>query len=208
MFYGRAAKGKTSPSGRARPARCQDRSTEKEAQRSRTGARGSLMFPLQERRPRTVCAQSTARERGLSAHGDSIDKGVPGRGGSMGEETAAGEGRALFAFDPGGGRGGRYNHLVLARSKIQEVFPLAACPWLAENSRLGFRLVGSTLHQGPQPFKYLNGVGDTTSVVWNAWPESLKAQQRDRPLLHARAILLADAGTVLTERSLRVRRWI
>jgi len=125
-----------------------------------------------------VCAQSTARERGLSAHGDSIDKGVPGRGGSRGEETAAGEGRALFAFDPGGGRGGRYNHLVLARSKIQEVFPLAACPWLAENSRLGFRLVGSTLHQGPQPFKYLNGVGDTTSVVWNAWPESLKAQQQ------------------------------
>ena len=103
---------------------------------------------------------------------------MPGRGGSRGEETAAGEGRALFAFDPGGGRGGRYNHLVLARSQIQEVFPLAACPWLAENSRLGFRLVGSTLHQGPQPFKYLNGVGDTTSVVWNSWPESLKAQKQ------------------------------
>ena len=125
-----------------------------------------------------MCAQSTARERGLSAHGDSIDKGVPGRGGARGEETAAGEGRALFTFDPGNVRAGRYNHLVLARSQIQEVFPLAACPWLAENSRLGFRLVGSTLHQGPQPFKYLNGVGDTTSVVWNSWPESLKAQQQ------------------------------
>ena len=134
-----------------------------------------------------MCAQSTARERGLSAHGDSIDKGVPGRGGSRGEETAAGEGRALFAFDPGNGRGGRYNHLVLARSQIQEVFPLAACPWLAENSRLGFRLVGSTLHQGPQPFKYLNGVGDTTSVVWNAWPESLKAQQQSGSIANAAA---------------------
>jgi len=33
---------------------------------------------------------------------------------------------------------------VLARSQIQEVFPLAACPWLAENSRLGFATVAST----------------------------------------------------------------
>jgi len=83
-----------------RSAPCRDRSTEKTAQRSRTGARGSLMFPLQERRPRTVCAQSAARERGLSAHGDSIDKGVPGRGGSRGEETVAGEGRALVRSIP------------------------------------------------------------------------------------------------------------
>ena len=47
-----------------------------------------------------TCAQSTAREKGLSALGDSIDKGVPGRGGSRGEETVAGEGRALVRSIP------------------------------------------------------------------------------------------------------------
>ena len=85
-----------------------------------------------------------ARERGLSAPGDSIDKGVPGRGGSRGEETVAGEGRALVRSIPARCGVGRYNHLVLARSQIQEVFPLAACSRLAENSRLGFATVAST----------------------------------------------------------------
>jgi len=106
------------------------------------------MFPLQERRPRTVCAQSTAWERGLSAPGDSIDKGVPGRGGSRGEETVAGEGRALFSFDPGCGRGGRYNNPVLTREQNREVLPLAACPRLAENSRQGVPTSTQTLYWG------------------------------------------------------------
>jgi RHS repeat-associated protein len=37
---------------------------------------------------------------------------------------------------------------VLARSQIQEVFPLAACSRLAENSRLGFQPVASTSQWG------------------------------------------------------------
>jgi ABC-type branched-subunit amino acid transport system substrate-binding protein len=37
---------------------------------------------------------------------------------------------------------------VLARSQIQEVFPLAACSRLAENSRLGFAPVASTSQWG------------------------------------------------------------
>ena len=60
----------------------------------------------------------------------------------------AGEGRALFAFDPGCGWGGRYNDPVLPREQNQEVFPLAACLRLAENSRLGFRTVASTSRWG------------------------------------------------------------
>jgi len=106
------------------------------------------MFPLQERRPRTPCAQSTARERGLSSPGDSIDKGVPGRGGSRGEETVAGEGRALFSFDPGCGRGGRYNNPVPTRKQNREVLPLAARPRLAENSRQGVPTSTQTLYWG------------------------------------------------------------
>ena len=106
------------------------------------------MFPLQERRPRTPCAQSTARERGLSSPGDSIDKGVPGRGGSRGEETVAGEGRALFSFDPGCGRGGRYNNPVPTRKQNREFLPLAACPRLAENSRLGVPTSTQALYRG------------------------------------------------------------
>jgi hypothetical protein len=49
---------------------------------------------------------------------------------------------------------------------------------LSENSRLGFRLVGNTLHQGFGAGKYLIGIGDTASVVRYAWLESLKAQQQ------------------------------
>jgi RHS repeat-associated protein len=56
----------------------------------------------------------------------------------------AGEGRALVRSIPARCGVRRYNHLVLARSQIQEVFPLAACPRLAENSRLGFGPVAST----------------------------------------------------------------
>src|SRR5271166_4037208 len=56
--------------------------------------------------------------------------------------------------------------------------PLAAMWQLSENSRLGFRLVGNTLHQGFGAGKYLIGIGDTASVVQYAWLESLKAQQQ------------------------------
>ena len=56
----------------------------------------------------------------------------------------AGEGRALVRSIPARCGVRRYNHLVLARSQIQEVFPLAACSRLAENSRLGFGPVAST----------------------------------------------------------------
>jgi len=62
--------------------------------------------------------------------------------------------------------------------------PVCLIGLLKENSRPGFGVRGSTLHQGPQPFKYLNGVGDSTSVVWNPWPESLKAQQQPSASLH------------------------
>jgi len=54
------------------------------------------------------------------------------------------EGRALVRSIPARCGVRRYNHLVLARSQIQEVFPLAACSRLAENSRLGFAPVAST----------------------------------------------------------------
>ena len=60
----------------------------------------------------------------------------------------AGEGRALVRSIPARCGVRRYNHLVLARSQIQEVFPLAACPRLAENSRLGFGSVASTSQWG------------------------------------------------------------
>jgi hypothetical protein len=53
---------------------------------------------------------------------------------------------------------------------------------LSENSRLGFRLAGSTLHQGFGAGKYLIGIGDTASVVRYAWLESLKAQQQNVPM--------------------------
>jgi hypothetical protein len=51
---------------------------------------------------------------------------------------------------------------------------------LSENSRLGFRLAGNTLHQGFGAGKYLIGIGDTASVVRYAWLESLKAQQQNK----------------------------
>jgi hypothetical protein len=50
---------------------------------------------------------------------------------------------------------------------------------LSENSRLGFRLAGSTLHQGFEAAKYLNRVGDTTWLVWKSWQMPLKAQQQN-----------------------------
>ena len=105
LFFGRAAKGKTSPSGRARPARCQDRSTERKAQRSRTGARGSLMFPLQERRPRTVCArvygvgEGSLRPWGFDRQGGARKRGVQGGGDRGGGRQGA------CPFDPGKVRG-------------------------------------------------------------------------------------------------------
>ena len=58
------------------------------------------------------------------------------------------EGRALVRSIPARCGVRRYNHLVLARSQIQEVFPLAACLRLAENSRLGFGPVASTSQWG------------------------------------------------------------
>ncbi len=60
----------------------------------------------------------------------------------------AGEGRALFSFDPGYGRGGRYNNLVSTREQNREVFALAACPQLAENSRQGVPTSTQTLYRG------------------------------------------------------------
>jgi hypothetical protein len=95
----------------------------KTAQRSRTGARGSLMFPLQERRPRTVCAQSAARERGLSAHGDSIDKGVPGRGGVQGGRDRGGGRQGARPSDPGKARHRRINPAPVRGHKAQRFFP-------------------------------------------------------------------------------------
>ena len=60
----------------------------------------------------------------------------------------AGEGRALFSFDPGCGRGGRYNNPVPTRKQNREVLPLAARPRLAENSRLGVPTSTQALYRG------------------------------------------------------------
>ncbi len=62
--------------------------------------------------------------------------------------------------------------------------PLSVCliGLLSENSRPGFGVRGSTLHQGFEAAKYLNRVEDTTSVVPNPWPESLKAQQQNNEI--------------------------
>jgi len=68
--------------------------------------------------------------------------------------------------------------MQLASSHAFPEPPLAAMWQLSENSRLGFRLAGSTLQQGFGAGKYLIAVGDTASVVRYAWPESLKAQQQ------------------------------
>jgi hypothetical protein len=57
--------------------------------------------------------------------------------------------------------------------------PIAVIGQLSENSRLGFRPVESTLFQGAMPFKYLNGVRDSSSVASNSWQMSLKAQQQN-----------------------------
>lgn len=57
--------------------------------------------------------------------------------------------------------------------------PVCAMAGLSENSRLGFRVAGSTLHQGLRTVNYLIAVGDTNRLVRNAWPESLKAQQQN-----------------------------
>jgi hypothetical protein len=50
---------------------------------------------------------------------------------------------------------------------------------LKENSRQGFQAAGSTLQLGFEAAKYLNRVGDTTTVVRYMWLESLKAQQQN-----------------------------
>jgi len=57
--------------------------------------------------------------------------------------------------------------------------PVCAMGWLSGNSRLGFGVAGSTVHQGLKAGKYLIAVGDTNSLVGNAWLESLKAQQQN-----------------------------
>lgn len=49
--------------------------------------------------------------------------------------------------------------------------------WLSGNSRQGFQAAGSTLQLGFEAAKYLNRVGDTTTVDRYPCLESLKAQQ-------------------------------
>jgi hypothetical protein len=91
----------------------------KKAQRSRTGARGSLMFPLRERHPRTPCAQSWrgrgvsplwgfdrqggARKRGVQGGRDRGGgrRGVPGKRSSLAGVRRQG----ACPFDPGKVRG-------------------------------------------------------------------------------------------------------
>ena len=63
-------------------------------------------------------------------------------------------------------------------STLYPLPPVRVMGWLSENSRPGFRVAGSTLHQGFGAGKYLIAVGDTASVVPNPWLESLKAQQQ------------------------------
>jgi len=75
--------------------------------------------------------------------------------------------------------------------------PLAAMWQLSENSRLGFQLAGSTLHQGFGAGKYLIAVGDTASVVRYAWLESLKAQQQNQHLSPIDKVAMkAEAGAI------------
>lgn|SRR5487761_200118 len=56
--------------------------------------------------------------------------------------------------------------------------PVCVIGQLSGNSRLGFGVAESTLHQGFKAGKYLIGIGDTASVVPNPWLESLKVQQQ------------------------------
>jgi hypothetical protein len=51
--------------------------------------------------------------------------------------------------------------------------------WLSGNSRQGFQAAGSTLQLGFEAAKYLNRVGDTTTVDRYPCLESLKAQQQN-----------------------------
>ncbi len=76
--------------------------------------------------------------------------------------------------------------------------PLSVCliGLLSENSRPGFGVRGSTLHQGFEAAKYLNRVEDTTSVVPNPWPESLKAQQQNTQVAQNKPSQLPHGGGV------------
>lgn len=90
------------------------------AQRSRTGARGPLDSPLQERlrAPQRTPTRTGAGEGSFSL-GDSLEMGVPGREGSKGERPWRGQSSArrlpndarLFSMpharEPGTGSGGR-----------------------------------------------------------------------------------------------------
>lgn len=55
---------------------------------------------------------------------------------------------------------------------------LAEMALLSEKPRLGFRARKCTVHQGLEAAKYLNRIGDTTTVVRYSWQMSLKAQQQ------------------------------
>jgi hypothetical protein len=72
-------------------------------------------------------------------------------------------------------------------STLYPLPPVRVMGWLSGNSRQGFRVAESTLHQGLKAGKYLIAVGDTRSVVWNVWPESLMAQQQSGSIANAAA---------------------
>jgi RHS repeat-associated protein len=88
----------------------------------------------------------------------------------------AGEGGALFALDSSLARVGRYNHLVLAQEQNQEVFPLAARPQLAENSRQGFSTRKTASHQGKSAANFTVTLGLRATVVENGVRKTYRAR--------------------------------
>ena len=126
----------------------------------RTGARGSLMVPLQERRPRTARAPNLRRGRGVSpVPGDSIDKGVPGRGGSRGERPWRGKAGRTKKIGPGTGRGGRLQWSRACADPKQRGFSLSrlsavsgklasGLPACCRHFAVGFRLRYLQQHVG------------------------------------------------------------
>jgi len=88
----------------------------------------------------------------------------------------AGEGGALVPFDSALVRGGRYNHFVLQQQQNQEVFPLAACRRLAENSRQGFSTRKTASHQGKSAANFTVTLGLRATVVENGVRKTYSAR--------------------------------
>jgi hypothetical protein len=130
----------------------------KTAQRSRTGARGSLMFPLQERHPRTSCAQSW-RGRGVSPLWGFDRQGGARKRGVQGGRDRGGGRQGACPFDPGKVRGPalqssractKPNPRGFSLSRLSSVSRKLASglPTCCQHFAVGFRLLYLQQHAG------------------------------------------------------------